>query len=330
MKQWARLSFAVLMTFLVAMPVLAENTSASKNIIKLSNEICAIYRDDGTKIAKYVDSAIKVHLKEYEAISNPTPEQIIHFLNRNKNAMTCGKDNKNYMMVSFEHGRAYDQLFNVLFFDWLLSEDESQWVDINAVSFSGKPTGRGPETLLDFMDRVLEKETQDNGKVREMKSLIETFETYLGGKRFKDLSLSDQQYFLRNNTARPSSEKEFIHSLYLAFSGGDFLDKAATHSNHDAILNSINDFLIYSKGLASPTNDDVFNFLLDTRDITGRTGVNLWGDIASHSDFEEKEFYLLDDLLFFFFLNLTKHLLQKYEHTSHRFGYKFHDANSIY
>jgi hypothetical protein len=48
--------------------------------------------------------------------------------------MLCGKEKKHYMKVAFNHGRAYDQLVNVLFFDEFLSDDESEYIDVNGVS----------------------------------------------------------------------------------------------------------------------------------------------------------------------------------------------------
>lgn len=193
MKQKKRAWAWMLTALIVTVPLQADEVGISESIPLLSTRICSYYNEDGTKIATYVDSAIKVHMKKYENITNPTPEQTIQFLNRNKHAMTCGEENKHYMMVSFELGRAYDQLFNVLFFDWLLTEDESLWIDVNAISFSGPPTGKDPETVLDFMDRQLNSRVVDKKKKGEIRSLVETFEEYLGAKRFKDYPLAEQQ-----------------------------------------------------------------------------------------------------------------------------------------
>ena len=198
MKQKKRVRAWMLTALIVTVPLQADEVGTSEKIGSLSQEICNIYLKDGTKIAESVDSAIKRHLAKYEGITNPTPEQTIQFLNRNKHAMTCGEENKNYMMVSFEHGRAYDQLFNVLIFDWLLTEDESLWVDVNAISFSGPPTGKDPETVLNFMYRELDRPTLDEEKTSEIKSLIETFEQYLGAKRFKDFSLAEQKQLIQS------------------------------------------------------------------------------------------------------------------------------------
>ena len=194
-----RLSYlcAISVAFLVGMPVQAGELDISENITALSNQICSIYRGDGTKVAQKVDNAVKQHMAEYEKIADPTPAQMVAFLNRNKHAMTCGEDNKNYMMVSFEHGRAYNQLFNYFLFDELLQEEGQQQIDVNAISFTGPPTGKEPETVLDFMVKEYHDESNSQFKRNEIKELINTFEEYMNGKRFKNFSLAEQQQLIK-------------------------------------------------------------------------------------------------------------------------------------
>jgi hypothetical protein len=144
----------------------------SENIGALSQKLCGYFVDAGRNIPKLSKKAIERHMKLYEGINSPSKAQIIKFLNLNKNYMTCGKEEKNYMMVSFENGRAYDQLFNMLFFDLLVPKDESVHIDVNAISYHrGKP-----ETVLDFMYREYNDPTNSDFKKREVLSLIETFE----------------------------------------------------------------------------------------------------------------------------------------------------------
>lgn len=145
---------------------------SSENIGALSEELCGYFIAEGKEIPKLSKKAIEDHMKDYEGIVSPSRALMIKFLNHNKNYMTCGKEKKNYMMVSFENGRAYDQLFNVLFFDLLVPEDESVHIDVNAISYHlGKP-----ETVLDFMYREYNDPTNSDFKKREVLSLIETFE----------------------------------------------------------------------------------------------------------------------------------------------------------
>ena len=133
-----------------------------------------------------IKKQIHKHMSRYENMTNPTNVQILQFLNRNKHAMTCGKDNRNYMMVAFDNGHAHKKLFEDVFLDVFYDESEQVFIDINAISNSG-PNGQ-PETVLDYMYRrvgtannpIFEKEIED---------LIDAFEeeTVLGAKRCPDL-----------------------------------------------------------------------------------------------------------------------------------------------
>jgi len=171
----------------------AEQLGISENIGSLSGSICGSYRLAGDKVALNVKAAIERHMLRYEKIANPTPEQIIQFLNHNKNFMTCGKNNKHYMMVAFEHSTAYDQLFNVLFFDWILVDDDSLYTDVNVYSFTGPPDGTSPESLLDYMYRASEDLSYAKGRRDEIKELIEFFEGDLGAKRYRDFTPEQKQ-----------------------------------------------------------------------------------------------------------------------------------------
>jgi len=171
----------------------AKQLGITVDIVNLSNKICGIFIGDGSKVALNVKGAIERHMQNFEKIANPTPEQIIQFLNRNKNFMTCGKNNKHYMMVSFEHGNAYDQLFNVLFFDWLLVEGDSLYIDVNAYSFTGPPDGKSPESVLDYMYRDTKNKRNTRQTINEIKELIEVFEFNLGAKRYRDFTPEQKQ-----------------------------------------------------------------------------------------------------------------------------------------
>jgi len=171
----------------------AEQLGISENILDLSSELCLIYGLDGSKVALNVKDAIERHMLRYEKNDNPSPEQIIQFLNHNKNFMTCGDDNKHYMMVSFEHGNAYDQLFNVLFFDWLLVDDDSLYIDVNAYSFTGPPDGKTPESLMDYMYRESKNRSNSRQTNNEIKELIEVMEFNLGAKRYRDFTPQQKQ-----------------------------------------------------------------------------------------------------------------------------------------
>lgn len=162
----------------------STDNSPSENIDNLANNICLQFTGDGNKVAKNVKKNILDHMRIYEEKPNPTVDEIIKFLNHNKNYMTCGLENEHYMKKAFDHGRAYDQLFNVLFFDELLSENDSLYVDVNAVSMN---KDGNPETVLDYMYGRYNDMTHSKMKRDEIKSLIEFFELDLGAKRYVNL-----------------------------------------------------------------------------------------------------------------------------------------------
>ncbi|WP_353536988.1 hypothetical protein [Colwellia sp. KU-HH00111] len=169
----------------------------SEKVDVLANQICAYYTSNASKVAENVKRSVINHMKKYEKISNPTPTQMVTFLNRNKHYMTCGDDDTGYMVESFRHG-AYDQLFNVFMFDYLLLDDESLFVDINAISYTaGKEntqSGPGkPELTLDYMDRESINPANADRMRKEIKDLIEFFEGDLGGKRYHELTEQEKQ-----------------------------------------------------------------------------------------------------------------------------------------
>lgn len=179
-----------------------DRSIGSEKIRNLASGICMDFMNDGNVIAENVRLLIINHMKKFENTTSPSSADIIKFLNKNKNFMTCGEEDKHYMKESFDHGRAYDQLFNVLFFEELLTDDESLWVDINAISLNenGKP-----ETVLDYMYIQIADMTNTEQVRNEIKSLIETFEQYLGGKRFVDLPKAEQQKWLEYSREQKTS-----------------------------------------------------------------------------------------------------------------------------
>jgi len=102
------------------------------------------------------------------------------------------------MVESFRHG-AYDQLFNVFLFDYLLLDDESLFVDVNAISHTGGESGTAPEMLLDYMYREWKSPEIDELTRKEIKDLIDMFEGYLNGKRWHELTEQEQQAGLDAN-----------------------------------------------------------------------------------------------------------------------------------
>jgi hypothetical protein len=183
--------------FIVALTLLLSSNSSnaidekpiSPEINQLSANICAKYGGDATQVAIRIKATIIRHMKKHENNLKPTPEQIIKFLNKYKNQLLCG--NTNYMVESFRHG-AFNQLFNIFFYEELLVEDEDLYVDINAISYTGGVTETEPETVLDYMDRRVKAEIVPTKQKKEIQYLIDFFVSDLGGKRFAELTEEEQ------------------------------------------------------------------------------------------------------------------------------------------
>ncbi|MGB3726972.1 MAG: hypothetical protein WA981_14545 [Glaciecola sp.] len=163
----------------------AMKFGASEEIAQLARNMCSQYYRDATKVAKNIEEVLVDYLQAHENIDNPSPKQIILFLNKHKNQMLCG--DTNYMVESLRHG-AYDELFNILFYEKLLVEDEDLYVDINAISYTGPPTGNKPETVLDYMYREVANPILPKKAKGEIQYLIEMFEEYFNGKRYSELT----------------------------------------------------------------------------------------------------------------------------------------------
>lgn len=134
--------------------------------------------------------AIMSHMEQYESIKDPTPKQMVEFLNKNKHYMVCGDEKKNYMIVSFERGIAYKELFNNLFLKDLLIDKET-FVDINAISYSSE--NNTPETVLDYMIRQANDPTRDAASKIEINRLISVFTRAFGAKTYDELSEAEKQ-----------------------------------------------------------------------------------------------------------------------------------------
>lgn len=160
----------------------------SKAIRALSASICAIYSLSGVNIAKDTKKAIKKHMKQHENNSNPTGAQMLQFLNRNRHKMTCRDRNgvyKNYMKFAFDRS-AHGSLFEALFMDELIPDDLTTLINVNAVSNTG-PDG-SPETVLDYMDKIIAGNGRSDGFIDEVKALREIFIDDLGAKKYTQLS----------------------------------------------------------------------------------------------------------------------------------------------
>ncbi len=163
----------------------------TKRIKTLAQGICVMYNLSGSNIAKDVKEMIVKYMAKYEGNKNPTGAQILQFLNTNKHKMTCRRNGveKNYMKVVFDR-RAYRALFSELFFNDLKPKDGSVLPDVNAVSLTGSKGT--PETVLDYMDRLISTNKGGRAYTKQVKSLRKTFIKYLGAKKFTELPAAEQ------------------------------------------------------------------------------------------------------------------------------------------
>jgi len=85
-------------------------------LLALGARICGAYGRAGNKIEENVKNRLTSYITKHEKSLDPNnPQDIIHFLNRNKNKILCENGTKSYLMAAFDHG-AYRQLYNVLLF----------------------------------------------------------------------------------------------------------------------------------------------------------------------------------------------------------------------
>jgi len=119
---------------------------------RISESICLFYVL-GYGIVKPTKKTIKNHMRAYTETKSANNEQIAAYLNKHKDDMVCGDDNKLYTKVAFERG-AHLELFEDLIFDQIISKKvkEPTLLDMNAVDFSNN--GK-PETLLDYIDNII-------------------------------------------------------------------------------------------------------------------------------------------------------------------------------
>ncbi len=151
----------------------------------LAQSICGFYGSAGKSFQAKFNEVVQNHMQKFEGISDPSPQQITDFLNRNKDKMTCGsgKNKKNYMVVAFDES-AHISLFRKVFQRNFMKQDRSAKIDVNAVSYTGP--GGTPETVIDYMDGLIEDKKRSAGILKEIASLRKFFVKKLGAKKFSE------------------------------------------------------------------------------------------------------------------------------------------------
>ena len=191
-----RLFAFVYLSVCIALPQVASAAKGddTERFRSLANSICGFYLVSGSRIAQRSKGVIQRFIAKYEGIQHPTGKQMLLFLNKYKHKLTCKTDGveKNYMMVAFDR-RAERTLFDELMFTMLTPEDQSVLPDVNAVSYTG--ANGAPETVLDYMERLIKTNALGRKNTKQIKDLKETFVEELGAKRFDQLSAKEQAMF---------------------------------------------------------------------------------------------------------------------------------------
>ena len=117
----------------------------------LARSLCITYTAGDEMMTNIEDT-----LKNFMENPNPTPDEVVLFLNKHLDGMTCNYEGEevSYMHYSFfRKSTAFFELFKVYLMDkiWMNMEDESINIDVNAVSLTGPK--KTPETVLDYMLR---------------------------------------------------------------------------------------------------------------------------------------------------------------------------------
>ena len=172
----------------------ASNGFEGSRLRSLAQSICGFYSAAGADFQSSFEKVVTDDMHINDGISNPTPKQKVDFLNRHKQMMTCGSGErkKHYMMEAFNRS-AHIALFQDIFRRNYIAKDRSARIDVNVVSYSG--LNGQPESLLDYMDRILTDKSNDAYYLKEVAKLKKYFIKKLGAKHFKDLPASEQAKF---------------------------------------------------------------------------------------------------------------------------------------
>lgn len=177
------------------LPVQVSASDDDSRFLGLAEAICGYYGSTGANFQTKFNEAMKSHMGKFENTPNPTPKQIVDYLNRNKDKMTCGsgKNEKNYMMVAFDES-AHIVLFQKIFRGQYIAQDRSARIDVNVVSYTGE--NGAPETLVDYLDRMLAENKRSEGILKQVKKLRKYFVIKLDGKKFSELPVETQAKYL--------------------------------------------------------------------------------------------------------------------------------------
>ncbi len=160
-----------------------NHVANSNRLHTLSSRICNAWYGE-PDIPDYSNQLIVEYLVKHN-LPKPTPENIAHFLNTNKNnGMTCS-DGSNYIKRAIveDHYKPFIYKYIIKRF-----RKTNPQFDFNAVDmFEGKP-----ESVLDFIDRILAGKHPERPLStqyeKEVKRLRRALEITFGALKFEDFS----------------------------------------------------------------------------------------------------------------------------------------------
>jgi len=195
MRNHYRIISALLLSLFLLNPSFAGEISKIKQLKNLADEICGHYVDQGSNMVPAIKKSINYFMHNYfDYVSSPSKADIIGFLNKHKNQMTC-EGGKNYMMVALDR-ESHMSLFRALFTkEIIILEPTMQHVDINAVSLIGK--SKAPMTVLDYMDDIIKSKNKEPDTLQQIEDIRDMYVESFNAKKFSELSKKEQAPFLK-------------------------------------------------------------------------------------------------------------------------------------
>lgn len=161
----------------------------------LGMNLCGSYNVDGD-IMKQMKATIVSTMGRVEGNKNPSKREIVEFLNKHKNKLTCW--GRHYLMKAFDE-RVFMTVYKKLFKEDLYSKDEFK-IDYNAVMKIYNPETKQmePMTVLDYIEKValkLDHIVVSPDSVRNVAEIRRLIIRKFGAKHFSELTLAEKKDF---------------------------------------------------------------------------------------------------------------------------------------
>jgi hypothetical protein len=168
----------------------------------LGDSLCNSYSSQSSiinELKQTVQSKMREVIKDPKF--KPTDAEMVAFLNKHKNKLTCGdKAEKRHYLAKAFNERVHMIVFKDLFETDLYKKDEYK-IDYNSVTVMYNPSNKEmePMTILDYIQKVAIKidhiadSPDDLQNVKNIRGLVSR---NFGGKFFTELPQSEQRAFL--------------------------------------------------------------------------------------------------------------------------------------